>query len=126
MIANIGLGTIIDLHDTDPAGAETVWSALEAVQNGLGGGIEVVGGIWVLLVGWAALRTGTLPTGSCYLGIVAGLAGIITFVPGLEAVGAVFGLGILAWFAWVGANLLRKHEPHDNDGLPPRRLVSTS
>jgi hypothetical protein len=55
MIANIGLETIVDLQDSDPAGAASVWSTLDAVQNGLGGGNEIVGGLWVLLISWAAL-----------------------------------------------------------------------
>ena len=36
MITNIGYGTVVDLHATDPEKASTVWAALDAVQNGLG------------------------------------------------------------------------------------------
>jgi hypothetical protein len=45
MIANLGLGTIADLQASDPARAEPVWSAFDSVQNGLGGGNELVGGL---------------------------------------------------------------------------------
>jgi len=108
MIANIGLGTIVDLHDDDPARAETAWSTLDAVQNGLGGGNEIVGGVWVVLVGWVAIATRRLPRALAYLGIACGVAGIITVVPALEAIGAVFGLGLIVWFAWLGGFLLRE------------------
>ena len=54
MVSNIAIGTVSDLNDTDPAGAETVWSALDSVQNGLGGGNEIAGGVWIMLVSWAA------------------------------------------------------------------------
>jgi hypothetical protein len=107
MIGNIGLGTVADLRETDPAQAEAVWSALDSVQNGLGGGNEIVGGLWVLLLSWAALQTNALPRGLNYLGMVAGAAGIVTIVPALEVVGAVFGLGLIVWFAWTGIVLLR-------------------
>ncbi|MGA7758441.1 MAG: hypothetical protein WCA57_11425 [Ilumatobacteraceae bacterium] len=50
MVSNIAIGTVTDLNDTDPAAAETVWSALDSVQNGLGGGNEIAGGVWILLV----------------------------------------------------------------------------
>jgi hypothetical protein len=107
MIGNIGLGTVADLQESDPAQAQAVWSALDSVQNGLGGGNEVVGGLWVLLVSLAALRTRVLPVPLNYLGIAAGAAGIVTIVPALELVGAIFGLGLIVWFVWVGIVLLR-------------------
>lgn len=108
MIGNIGLGTVADLQETDPTEAEAVWSALDSVQNGLGGGNEIVGGLWVLLVSWAALRTSALPRALNYLGIAAGVAGIVTIVPPLEVVGAVFGVGLIVWFVWAGIVLLRR------------------
>lgn len=101
------LGVVVDVYGKDPAQAETVWLALSAVENGIGGGVEIVGGLWVLLLSWAALRTGELPRILNYLGLVIGVAGILTVVPALEAVGAVFGLGLIVWFAWVGIVLLR-------------------
>ncbi|MGI9608711.1 MAG: DUF4386 family protein [Acidimicrobiia bacterium] len=106
MVTNIGIGTVADLYDTDPAEAETVWSALDSVQNGLGGGNEIAGGVWVLLVSLAAFRTAALPRGLNYLGVVSGVAGLITIIPPLEAVGVVFGLGLIVWFAWLGVILL--------------------
>lgn len=108
MITNIGIGTVADLKDTDPTRAETVWAALDSVQNGLGGGNEVAGGVWVLLVSLAALRSGTFSAGLNYLGIACGIAGLVTVVPPLEPVGAVFGLGLIIWFVWVGVLLLRE------------------
>ena len=107
MIANIGLGTISDLYDVDPTRAEPVWSALDSIQNGLGGGNEITGGLWVLLISVAALRTNALPKALAYLGAVAGVAGLVTIIPPLEVVGAVFGLGLIVWFVWVGTVMLR-------------------
>lgn len=106
MIANIGLGSVVDLGETDPAQAEAVWSSLDAVQNGLGGGIELVGGLWVLLVSVAALRAHDLGRGLNILGVVVGIAGVVSIVPVPEAVLAVFGLGLIVWFVWLGVLLL--------------------
>jgi len=107
MVANIGLGTVVDLYGEDPAQAASVWLALDSVQNGLGGGNEIVGGLWVLLVSVAALRAGGLPRALNYLGAVIGVAGLLTVVPALEVLGAVFGLGFIVWFIWVGLVMLR-------------------
>jgi hypothetical protein len=110
MIANIGLKTV-DLQDSDPAGAASVWSTLDAVQNGLGGGNEIVGGLWVLLISWAALHSRRLPAVLSYLGVASGAAGLFTIVPAFEAVGAVFGLGLIVWFAWLWVVMIRAESP---------------
>jgi hypothetical protein len=107
MVANVGIGTVIDLYGNDPAQAGSVWLAIESVQLGLGGGNEIAGGLWVLLIGWAALRAGPLPRALNYLGVVIGVAGLLTVVPALEAIGLLFGLGLIVWFVWVGIFLLR-------------------
>jgi hypothetical protein len=73
----------------------------------LGGAIELPGGLWVLLASWVALRAGGLPKALNYLGLVIGVAGIITVVPALYEAGTVFGLGFIIWFAWVGIVLVR-------------------
>jgi Domain of unknown function (DUF4386) len=101
------LGVVAKLHREDPTAAAAAWRMLAAVEEGLGGGIEVPGGLWVLLVSWAALLTGGLPKALNWLGVVSGVAGLLTVVPTLEVLEAVFGLGLLAWFVWAGIVMLR-------------------
>ena len=101
------MGVVIDLYSNDPAQAAAVWVGLQAVEEGLGGGVELPGGLWVLLVSWAALRTGALPRALNFLGVVIGLAGLLTLVPTLDLFEAVFGLGFIIWFIWAGIVLLR-------------------
>lgn len=109
MIFNIGTGVVVDLYSTDPTQAATVWLAIDAVFNGLGGGVEILGGLWVLLVSWAALRASGLPRALNYLGLVVGGAGILTIVPALgEPGGIMFGLGQIVWFVWLGMVMLRR------------------
>lgn len=107
MISNIGIDAVADLAETDPAAAEGLWSAIDTVTEGLGGGNELIGGMWILLVSVAAWGTGHLPKGLNVVGIVSALAGLVTLVPGLSDVGMVFGLGSIVWFAWTGLVLLR-------------------
>lgn len=101
------LGLLMKLAGNDPAQAATTWLTLSAVEDGLGGGVELPGGLWVLLVSWAALRSGALPRALNFVGLVIGLAGILTLVPITDAFEAVFGLGCIVWFIWVGIVLLR-------------------
>ena len=108
MISNIGITAVADLAETDPEAAEALWSSIDTVSDGLGGGNELVGAVWILLVSLAAWGTGRLPKGLNVLGIVSAAAGLITLVPGLSDVGMIFGLGSIAWFAWTGVVLLRR------------------
>lgn len=113
MVANVGIGTVVSIHATDPAQAGTAWLAIESIQLGLGGGNEIVGGTWVLLISWAALRARELPRVLNYLGITIGVSGLLTVIPAfellgaVEALGAVFGVGLVAWFTWLGLVMLR-------------------
>lgn len=107
MVANIGASAVVDLYETDPAQAGSLWRSLDIVTNGLGGGNEIVGGIWILLISWAALQAGELRRGLTWLGIVVGASGMVTAIPALEPVGAIFGLGSIVWFIWVGIVMLR-------------------
>ncbi len=116
MVTNIGLGAVSDLHADGSGDVEAVWSALDAVQNGLSGGNEIVGGVWILLVSWAGLRSQALPRGLNYLGVVMGGTALVTIIPALEDVGAVFGLGLIVWFVWLGIVMLR-----DDTASPARR-----
>ena len=81
MISNIGIENVVNLYNTDPAQAAPVWVAIDSVRDGIGGGNEIIGGVWILLVSWAALQTGKLSKALNYLGVVIGVAGILSAVP---------------------------------------------
>ena len=72
------------------------------VPEALVGRVEVVGGIWILLVTWAALLAGRHPRALNYLGGVVGVAGVLTVVPALEVLGIGFRLGEIVWIVWLG------------------------
>lgn len=111
MVANAGIAPVVALYATDPAQAALTWQTIESVASGLGNGNgEILGGLWVLLVSLAALRTGALPRGLNILGFVVGAVGIISLAPGLTGLmTGIFGLSQIIWFVWVGALLLRSN-----------------
>jgi hypothetical protein len=111
MIQNVGMLNVVDLYGRDPAQAGTVWLTIDSVLGGLAGSNEAIGGIWILLLSWAALRTGELSRVLNYLGIVVGVAGIISIVPALAEIFIyVFALGQIVWFIWLGIVLLRSNK----------------
>ena len=115
MIYNVGMETVISIHATNPEQAATIWLAIESVFNGLGGGVEVVGGIWVLLLSVAALRSATFSRGLNYLGYLVATAGLLSVIPALsEITASIFGLAQIVWFAWLGIAMLRKPQAESN------------
>ena len=110
MISNIGIESVADLAETNLEGATTVWSSIDTVTNGLGGGNELVGGFWILLVSIAGFATKRLPQWLNVVGVVTAVAGVITVVPAFEAIEMVFGLGSIVWFIGAGVTLLRHRE----------------
>jgi hypothetical protein len=108
LIFNAGVAAVVGLHGTDPAQAVATWQAIEPIAQGLGGsGGELLGGLWVLLVGVAGLRTGRLPKALNWLGVAIGAAGLLSVVPALSEAAYGFGLLVIVWFAWLGAAMLR-------------------
>ncbi len=105
LITNIKV--IADLQQSDPAQTAAVWVAISAVASGLGGAIELPGGVWVSLISIAALQAKRLPKALNYLGLLVGAAGIVTVIPAFSEAGSIFGVGMIGWFLWVGAVLLR-------------------
>ncbi len=106
MIAVVGLGAVTKMHALDPQQATLAWQTLSAVQDGLGGGVELVGGLWITLLSIAALKQNLLPPRLNYLGLAIGAAGVLTIIALLEELGTLFGLGQIIWFIWLGGHLL--------------------
>ena len=109
MVSNAGIAPVVALYGKDPAQAALTWLGIESVASGLGNGNgEILGGLFTLLVSWAALRIGGLPKFLNYLGVVVGLVGIVSTIPGLSDLVGIFGMSQIVWFDWLGIVLLRR------------------
>lgn len=114
MISNVGLGIIIKLSINEPEKAMTMWGTISAIVQGMGGGNEVVGGIWVLLLSIAALKNNEPFNKSFnasftllnFFGLLVGMAGILTIYPA-EVLTAIFGIGQIVWFLGLGFVMLK-------------------
>jgi hypothetical protein len=108
MVANAGIAPVVALYGKDPAQAALAWVAIESVTSGLSSANgEIVGGVWMLLVTWAAWQANGLPKGLNYLGLLVGVVGLISAIPGLNDVTGLFGMSQMLWFVWLGIVLLR-------------------
>ena len=104
------LSTVVKLYGENPAQAATVWLTLNSVETGMGGGggETMVNGLWFLLLSWVALRARELPRVLNYLGVVTGVAGILSVVLALPALTVVYAFGLIIWFVWLGIVMLRR------------------
>jgi hypothetical protein len=104
------LNTVVKLYGENPAQASTVWLILNSVASGLGGGggETLVNSLWILFLSWVALRAREFPRVFNYLGLVIGLAGILTvLLTSFLPMAVVYGLGLIIWLAWLGIVMLR-------------------
>ncbi len=107
MIAVIGIGAVATIKNVDSNSALTAWQTINAIQDGLGGGVEIIGGIWVFLISIAGIQQAVFPKFLNYFGLIVGGAGILTIIPSLKDLGAVFGLTQIVWFLWIGVVMIK-------------------
>jgi hypothetical protein len=107
IIPFVGIDKVVELHANSPEQAGALWLAIESVQDGLTG-TEDLTGLWILLISLTALRARQLPKALSSLGIVSGVAGLLTLIPPLKDVLVpVYALTQMAWSVWLGIVLLR-------------------
>lgn len=107
MIVLVGMNTMIAMNLKDPQAAAILFYSYTTVVNALGGGIELVGGMWVLLLSIAGLRSPIFSRSLCVLGLLVGAFGVLTVFPSLPFTKEAFGLTQIVWFVWVGTVLCR-------------------
>ncbi len=101
---------ITNLYAADPTLAATAWTILEAVENGITSGNELVGSLWVILLSFCAFQHGGLPKSLSIGGIALAIIGICTLIPDITtqpAIAFAFGMGMVGWSIWLGIVLLR-------------------
>lgn len=74
-------------------------------RAGLGGRVEVVGGVWVLLLSFVGLRV-SARSPLAWQGLMVGVSRGLTVVPGLRDLGRLLGLTQILWSADIGIALL--------------------
>jgi hypothetical protein len=99
LIGIIGMPSIVSAKDA------SAFRAVMAIFSGLGTAGDFAMGWVLLLIGWAALRTGGLPRILSYFSVLRGVVMILEFVAQpLMVVGMLLGI---VFYPWLGIVLLR-------------------
>jgi len=109
LIFNHGAVIVADIYKTDPSQAVLLWQGIEVIASSLSfiDG-ELLGGLWMLLVGLGSLKSREFNKGFSYWTIGIGILGVISILPPLNFLGALFGIGQIFWFLWIGKIFLSK------------------
>lgn len=111
------LEVLAKYHALDAEQALTINRAVNVVVDALGGGIELVGAVWVLAISYVGLKSKIYSPFFHYWGILVGISGVLTLFSGLsflasnpffEVTTAIFGLGQILWFILLGVAMLKE------------------
>lgn len=110
LVQNAGIEQARMLYANDPSAAASYWTVIESVSNGLGGAYsEILGGTMSVLVSLAALRMRVLPRLFNFFGLALGGIGILSTVPGLQDLAALFGICQVIWFVGWSIHFFKNH-----------------
>ena len=112
LVVTTGNRHVIEVYPQDRGQAVDLWLVVQVVTNALGGGNEIIGGLWIFLISLAALQSKGLSKTLGLSGLVIGSAGVLTIIPAWEVLAAVFGFGCILWFGGLSA-LWFSEQRHD-------------
>lgn len=94
--------------------AQSIFLMISLLESGLGGGIELLGGIWVLLIGLLGWQSQRLSTSLSVFSLVKGIIGISTLFFTEPVLRDLFGITGIVWFIWFGMALLGQAKTAQN------------
>ncbi|MFC3853220.1 hypothetical protein ACFOSD_10285 [Salinispirillum marinum] len=94
--------------NSNPAAAEVIYYARILLTESLGGGIEFVGGVWLLLLGAVSWRHSLLSKPLCTFTLVKGAIGAATLFSAEPVLRDLFGITGIIWFLWMGLVMIKK------------------
>jgi hypothetical protein len=108
MIANGAIEPVTMLFSDNPDQAIYLWQMLDTVSLSIGNGNgEILGGLMTLGFGIAMLKDTHFFRGLGVFGIIVGAIGIVSLIPALVDLAAVFGILQLVWFVLTGFSSIR-------------------
>ena len=118
MVSFIAVPELASSYLQNQATAAAAYLAVNSMLSGLVSAATFMYGGWALLASWAALRTGGLPRGLNYLGLLLGGASILLSF--IYAVGALATVVAVVWALWLGLVLLRDRSSEATALAPAR------
>jgi len=111
------LGSLAKYHVLNPEQALVIYHTVSIIVDALGGGIEIVGAMWVITISYVGLKYKIYNCLLHYWGFFVGIAGFLTLFSGFsflstnpffELTTAIFGLGQILWFLLLGVLMLKE------------------
>jgi len=95
---------------TNPTAAEVIFHTRTLMTESLGGGIEFIGGVWLILLAAVCLRHKLLSKPLAIFTLVKGLIGVVTLFCADTLLRELFGITGIIWFIWMGIALVKKRD----------------
>jgi len=108
MIGITSNGLLVSYSVTNPAAAEVIYFASILITESLGGGIEFIGGVWLILLGVVSWRHNLLSKSLTIFTLVKGAIGVATLFCADSLLRELFGVTGILWFIWMGIALIKK------------------
>jgi hypothetical protein len=89
---------VIEINITDPIFAVQIWTIIDIIFQSIGGGTEILGGIWILIISYLSIKNEIFNRYINYMGLIIGFSAILSHIPNLEVFQMVFGLLQIVWF----------------------------
>ena len=103
MIGITSLELMSTLDKSDQPASEIVYLSSLLMEESLGGGIEILGGLWVFLLGFAGWYHKLFSKPFAIFSIVKGAIGVFSLFATDEIFLILFGLTGIVWFIWLSA-----------------------
>lgn len=107
MTALVGMEMTNGFITEKPEIAVSLFFTSNMMLQALGGGIELVGGLWVLILSAVALRDNHFSKALNLLGLIVGSLGVLTIFQSIPYLKDLFGLIQIVWFIWLAISLMK-------------------
>jgi hypothetical protein len=91
----------------NPAAAEAIYYSRTLLIESLGGGIEFIGGVLLLILGVVSWRHGVLSKSLSVFTLIKGVIGIVTLICPDAVLRDLFGITGIVWFIWMGIVMIK-------------------
>jgi len=105
-----GMQAVFSLYPENAEQASALSLVVNTVFEGLGGGNELIGGLWTALISCLLLKSTPGYKILHLFGILVGIAGVVSIVPIVADAVMLFGLGQIFWFIGLGIRFLKKEK----------------
>lgn len=105
LISVVGMEQLVKLYNKSSPYMDSFLFTYNMIVDALGGGIETIGGLWVLLISLCGLRHGIFSKSLHVLGLLVGTCGVLTIILSIPEFKDAFGLTQIIWFIWMGLQL---------------------